>query len=176
VYHLGDFGWGHTDSLLKIFKRLNGDKHFIVGNHDKDAVRLPWASKEKARELYIGDTCYQLCHFPWQSWNKSFHGARHLHGHCHGTLAPHGWRCDAGVDCWDFAPVSTKQLDNLFAKLPRDGWGQPMPKGVIWHAQRHMDYGFNDFFVGDGSMDKVDPDTLYNDDIKNTKDQPNGNV
>jgi hypothetical protein len=51
-----------------------------------------------------------------------------------------------------------------------------MPKGVIWHAQRHMDYGFNDFFVGDGSMDKVDPDTLYNDDIKNTKDQPNGNV
>ena len=161
VYHLGDFGWGHTDSLLKIFKRLNGDKHFIEGNHDRDSVRLPWASIKQMREVHVGDKCYQLCHFPMRSWNKSFHGARSLFGHCHGTLSPQGWSCDVGVDCWDFAPVSTQQLDSLFEKLPRDGQGQPMPKGVIWHAQRHMDYGFKDFFVGDGSMDHVDPDTLF---------------
>jgi calcineurin-like phosphoesterase family protein len=162
VYHLGDFGWGGVDKLLPIFKRLNGKTKILIrGNHDQDAVKLPWNSIHDTLEVKGLNTTYQLCHYPMRSWNKSFHGAKGLHGHTHGTLSPHGWSCDVGVDCWDFAPVSTQQLDSLFGKLPRESQGQPMPKGVIWHAQRHMDYGFSDFFIGDGTMDKVDPDAFF---------------
>jgi calcineurin-like phosphoesterase family protein len=167
IFHLGDFGWGNTDLLMRVFRRLQGNKFLIKGNHDQDAVDLPWAGVFDMKEVKADGKVYQLCHYPLRSWNKSFHGARHLFGHCHGTLSPHGWSCDAGVDCWNFAPVSLQQLDNLFEKLPRDGQGQPMPRGVIWHADRHMQYGFKDFFIGDGSMDNVDPDEFYKKDNAN---------
>ena len=165
VYHLGDFGWGSVDKLLPIFNRLNGKRKILIkGNHDKEGVKLPWTSIHDMLEVRIDNKIYQLSHYPMRSWNKSFHGARHLFGHCHGTLSPHGLSCDVGVDCWKFSPVSTQQLDNIFDKLSRQGQGKPMPKGVIWHAQRHMDYGFEDFFIGDGSMDNVDPDSLFEQD------------
>lgn len=161
VYHLGDFGFGKYEMLLSIFKRLNGHKIFIKGNHDKEAIKLPWVSKHDLYELKANGNVYQLCHYPLRSWNKSVHGSRMCHGHCHGTLSPLGYSCDVGVDCWDFAPVSLEQLEELFKKLPRDGKGTLMPKGTIWNAKRHMNYGFSDFFIGDGSLDKVDPDELF---------------
>jgi len=161
VWHLGDFGFGKYEAMLKIFKRLNGNKHFVCGNHDQVGYELPWATKHDMKELRIQGTIYQLCHFPMRSWNKSYHGARSLFGHVHGTLSPHCWSCDVGTDCWDFTPVSFDQLEELFKVLPRFEQGVVMPKGVIWNAKRHMQYGFKDFFIGDGSADTIDPDELF---------------
>lgn len=166
VYHLGDFGFGKYEMLLSIFKRLKGQIIICKGNHDTEAIKLPWVSKHDLYELKANGNVYQLCHYPLRSWNKSVHGSRMCHGHCHGTLSPLGYSCDVGVDCWDFAPVSLEQLEELFKKLSRDGKGTPMPKGTIWNAKRHMDYGFSDFFIGDGSLDKVDPDELFEKEIK----------
>ena len=158
VYHLGDFGFGKLNDLKKVFDRLKGNKFLVQGNHDSDSLKLPWAGKFVMKELKINDKMYQLCHFPQRSWDKSFHGARHLFGHCHGTLTPHGFSCDVGVDCWGYTPVSFEQLEVLFAGLPRDGWGKPMPRGKIWNG-RDFPYSYQEFFIGDGSADDKIPDT-----------------
>lgn len=123
VWHLGDFGlWkdgrGHQHAI-NVLKRLNGDVHFILGNHDKP-VR-----KHDVFEMFRNGSFLQvnknffniqdisvrdeemglkqrivLCHFPIESWNHRHHGAWHLHGHCHGTLpsSDHQARMDVGVD------------------------------------------------------------------------------
>ena len=158
IYHLGDFGWGNIRGMEPIFHRLKGRKHLIQGNHDHAVTKLPWKSQETLWELKINKKSYILCHFPMRSWNKSFHGSKHFHGHSHGTLSPHGWSCDVGVDCWNYTPVSLDQLDDFVLTLPRGGVGKPMPRGTIWNAERHIKYGFEDFFIGDGSSDHVDPD------------------
>ncbi len=160
VFHLGDFSWGNFEKTKSVFDRLHGQKHLILGNHDDPRIhkKLGWNWIDKMEEVRIGDKLYQLCHYPQQSWDKSFHGARHVHGHCHGTVTPHGWRCDVGVDSWGFTPVSFEQLETLFAGLPRDGWGKPMPKGKIWNG-RDFPYSFLEFFVGDGSADNNIPQT-----------------
>jgi len=160
VFHLGDFSWGNFEKTKKVFDRLNGQKHLIIGNHDDPRIhkKLGWNWIDKMEELRIGGKVYQLCHYPMQSWDKSYHGARHVHGHCHGTVSPHGWRCDVGVDCWGYAPVSFEQLEKLFAGLPRDGWGKPMPKGKIWNGRDFL-YSYQEFFVGDGSADDKIPET-----------------
>jgi hypothetical protein len=144
--------------MTPIFNRLQGQKHLIRGNHDHAATKLPWASQHLMFELKFNKQSYQLCHFPLRSWNKSYHGSKHFHGHCHGTVTPHGWSCDVGVDCWNFTPIALEELDALIATLPRNGQGRAMPRGSIWNAERQMKYGYDDFFIGDGSKDNVDPD------------------
>ena len=34
VYHLGDVFFGNKESFIKLWKRLNGQKRLILGNHD----------------------------------------------------------------------------------------------------------------------------------------------
>ena len=41
-------------------------------------------------------------------------GSLHLHGHAHGSLAPHGRSMDVGVDCHGYAPIA---LDAVVAEL-----------------------------------------------------------
>jgi calcineurin-like phosphoesterase family protein len=171
VYVLGDFGFGKKEELLSIFKRLNGStKILIMGNHDKDALKLPWHSKHDMLELKHNDKYYQLCHYPMRTWNKSFHGARSCFGHCHGMLKPFGYSCDVGVDSWEFTPVHIDTLEKLFSLLPRynvdfDG---AQPAGKIWQGRECM-LSFRDAFFGDGTYDDVDPDELVNKDPEEFK-------
>jgi calcineurin-like phosphoesterase family protein len=161
VYHLGDFGFGKKEELLSIFKRLNGEKHFIIGNHDKDSLKLPWASRHDMFELKHNDKYYQLCHYPMRAWDKAFHGARSCFGHVHGMLKPYGWSCDVGVDCWEFTPVNFDTLESLFAKLPRytkDEANESAP-GHIWQGRKCM-LSLQAAFFGDGTYDNVDPDEV----------------
>jgi calcineurin-like phosphoesterase family protein len=161
VYHLGDFGFAKKELLLAAFKRLNGNKHLIRGNHDKDSLKLPWASQHDLFDFSCDDKFYALCHYPLRTWNKSFHGARMCHGHTHGMLKPWGWSCDVGVDCWDFTPVNVDTLEQLFAKLPRyvEEEANASRGGQIWQGRQCM-LTFKDAFFGDGTYDKVDPDEV----------------
>jgi len=98
VYVLGDFGFG--PDLLKIFKRLTGQKYLIKGNHDdKKVLSLPWGW---IKDVYMLNHKYWLSHYPHLSWPKSAHGSLHFHGHCHGTLASFNPNAkDVGVDCYN---------------------------------------------------------------------------
>jgi calcineurin-like phosphoesterase family protein len=89
--------------------RLNGAICLVAGNHDHlpaaTRERFEWVKDYAEIKLPLPDDLATpqmqrvvLCHFPFQVWNRSHHGAWHLHGHSHGNLAPSGCRLDVGVD------------------------------------------------------------------------------
>lgn len=114
VYILGDFCW--SGRAREYMKRLNGNKHFVLGNHDKvkdfkdmvrDGIIL---SCSDTKFIKIGEDSIFLSHYPHRSWKNSFHGSYHLYGHTHNTLANHGKSTDVGVDKWDYYPVSWEEI------------------------------------------------------------------
>jgi calcineurin-like phosphoesterase family protein len=61
---------------------------------------------------------FVLFHYPIEEWDNVRHGAMHLHGHVHARLPPTRQRLDFGVDCWDFAPVSLREVLAVAEVLP----------------------------------------------------------
>ncbi len=112
VYHLGDFAFLPYDNLKRIARRLNGTKHFIYGNHDKEINRHEsdllrsgtFASIQNYCEVKHDGQFIVLFHYGQRVWNKSHHGSIHLYGHSHGSLPPHGKSVDVGVDCKEITP------------------------------------------------------------------------
>lgn len=109
VYHLGDFAFLYPkklDHLIEIIKQLNGNIHFIRGNHcdkklwqlmeDSGVIHAAWI--KDYHELKVQGQPVVLCHYPMEVWNGSHHGSWMLHGHCHGSLPPRGKRLDVGID------------------------------------------------------------------------------
>jgi calcineurin-like phosphoesterase family protein len=123
VWHLGDIAWWHKKngpSLDGILSQLNGEKHLLLGNHDKD---LPTDALEKNfveianyKELRFNNRKLILCHYPIFSWNGMYKGSWMLHGHCHGNI---NWanenttRLDVGVDVHNMAPVSFEGIEEI---------------------------------------------------------------
>jgi calcineurin-like phosphoesterase family protein len=129
VYHLGDVMFPPKDkndiSIDCLMERLNGTKHLIVGNHDRERYHKNdeaitehpgWASVKDYDEVKFGKTRFVICHYPFETWRNAHRGWYMLHGHCHGTLknvVPH--RMDVGVDCvTDYAPISAEELRDIF--------------------------------------------------------------
>lgn len=107
VYVVGDFCFG---SYAWPLDHLQGEIHLIAGNHDGKRVRNDsrWRTSVDYREIIYRNTKVIFCHYPFETWRSSGHGSVHIHGHCHGKMAPKTNRWDAGVDCWGYAP---KELD-----------------------------------------------------------------
>ena len=122
VWHLGDVCFGDPIILW----RLNGKINLIIGNHDHKHLKFDCFSRRFDRiENYIelktplSNTKTVLCHYPFASWNKSYYGAPHLHGHCHGQMkeiVP--GRIDVGVDTHpELAPYSIEELKQKLEML-----------------------------------------------------------
>jgi len=167
VYHLGDFGFvkkSNEDKFIKIFNRLNGQKNLVLGNHDENVCVindvLKWNNIYIKKKIKINDKYYVLNHEPMLSWNASFHGSRHLHGHTHGTIKPRGYAFDVGVDSWNFTPINIDTVEEFISKQERYIENNfCMPEGKIWQGRDSM-LTFKNAFFGDGKYDNVDPDTL----------------
>lgn len=113
VYFLGDLAWKNWKYY---FDQLNGQIHFIRGNHDKMSRSALLAagvhSIQDIKDIKYGETYITLCHYPMRTWNKAAHGAIHFHGHCH-TLKQYIDQIysdqenilDIGIDGWDYAPI-----------------------------------------------------------------------
>jgi calcineurin-like phosphoesterase family protein len=114
VYHLGDFSFAkRKEDILAFVQKLNGQKYFIKGNHDREET-LDYLLENKAivgwshyKEINLVDANTNekyptvLFHFPITSWHKQSHGSLHLHGHCHGNLKQElirGKMLDVGLD------------------------------------------------------------------------------
>jgi len=120
VYILGDFSFKHSGDILK---RLAGSKIFVIGSHDKDALKAdnrplfekiaPVISMKEEGQRVI------LCHYPFEVWESSHRGSWHLHGHCHGDLKPLGKRWDVGVDNNNFEPLSWVEIKGIMSKRPK---------------------------------------------------------
>lgn len=128
VYHLGDFAFLPYDNLKRTARRLNGTKHFIYGNHDKEIHRHEadlirsgtFASIQNYYELKHDGQFIVLFHYGQRVWNKGHHGSIHLYGHSHGSLPPQGKSVDVGVDCkeitHEYRPVSFDEVMAYMSK------------------------------------------------------------
>ena len=114
VYFLGDFCLGDP---APYFKRLNGQIHFVRGNHDKakDAVYQQYCTTfNEVNTVKWDGHRFFLSHYAHRVWPQSHRGAFHLYGHSHGMLDEHGRSCDVGTDPWGFSPV---HVGTIFEKL-----------------------------------------------------------
>lgn len=107
VYHFGDFAFNsNINEVAKLFRRLNGNKVCILGNHDREQFYKNIAAMDHTRilevchfkEIKIEKKLVVMCHYPLRVWNKSHYGSYNLFGHCHGSLAPQGKQLDVGID------------------------------------------------------------------------------
>lgn len=103
VYIIGDISLGKRKDAEKFIARMNGNKHLIMGNHDKNIHNLGNFSEI----TQIKDFTFSrgglnihiiLCHFPMASWNRKIHGSWHLYGHVHGRFQAPGLAWDCGID------------------------------------------------------------------------------
>ena len=121
VYHLGDVGFGFCKDLNPYLDRLNGNIHWIPGNHEKAAwlVRHRFVSYSPLMEVKIKfpDAVRNvvLCHYAMRVWNKSHWGAYHLYGHSHGSLEDINTSLsfDVGVDCHNLYPISAERVHEI---------------------------------------------------------------
>jgi len=119
VYHLGDVFSGNPETALPKLYMLAGQKFLIPGNHDEPdqltamrdiftilppLVEIPFPGSEATGKTIT------LCHYAMRTWKKSHKWSIHLFGHTHGALPDSHQSCDVGVDCWDFHPVSIKEI------------------------------------------------------------------
>jgi len=122
VYHLGDFAFLPHDKTEEVLKRLKGNIHLILGNHDRGFesndlqhyLQSIQTYKEFPTKKYGKSVV--MFHYPIESWNKMHHGAVHMHGHLHSTSGHHPCnvmpnRIDVGVDAHpDCAPWSWEEI------------------------------------------------------------------
>lgn len=120
VWHLGDFAFDKLpiDNVATIFRRLNGVRRLVIGNHDTEAVcALTWESVHHMISLKAGGTEIALSHFPLREWPGFYAGALHFHGHTHDSL-PSGKRSwDCGVDHQGFTPLTAEQIMTRMGSL-----------------------------------------------------------
>lgn len=116
IYCLGDFGFSAESN--KILMRMNGEKHLIRGNHDKQVSSL-WNSVSTLKEITVDGQLIVLCHYAMRVWNKSFRGSIQLYGHSHGRLKGNSQQLDVGVDCWDYYPVDLPTIQRRLNTLPK---------------------------------------------------------
>ena len=118
VWHLGDFAAeASREHCAAIFRRLNGVKRLVRGNHDTNRVLdLPWAQPpvDSAR-IGVVDAAGTsrrlfLSHYPHRSWPGFWRETRHLYGHTHACLPDTSRSCDVGVDAQDYRPVDLAEV------------------------------------------------------------------
>jgi Predicted phosphoesterase or phosphohydrolase len=127
VIHLGDFAY-KSKNAAEIFRRLNGERHLIRGNHDKRSVtEFGWASVSDLADITLDGKRIILCHYAIRSWPGFHRGALHFFGHSHGNL-PGSARCiDVGVDSVGFRPLELDEILPLMANKPDLIFAQGQP-------------------------------------------------
>jgi calcineurin-like phosphoesterase family protein len=116
VYDLGDFSFRNPKNYLD---QLNVQPIRIKGSHDHD-IKEPRMLVIKPQGLvdgYGNQISITLCHYAMRSWELSHYGSWHLYGHHHGMLPPYGMSFDAGVDCWNYYPISLEQVTDVMNTL-----------------------------------------------------------
>ena len=140
VYHLGDFSMDKRP-IAFFGRRLNGEKHLIVGNHDRwhprkqnhAAVELLYreagfVSLAVEMIMQIAGQDVLLNHFPYLSEQPTpGYKLKHqdlrpkdcghwlLHGHVHEKWKVNGRMINVGVDVWDFRPVPIMEIERTMA-------------------------------------------------------------
>ena len=132
VIHLGDLTLGGVELAQSYLSQLNGNILFCTPfyHHDKRWLSLLPGYTANGRAVYYRDFTLlsgqlaglemdiTLCHYPLASWERSFHGALHFHGHEHNTMPRIANRLDIGVDGHNFTPLLLTQAVKLAIDNP----------------------------------------------------------
>jgi len=128
VYFLGDFAFANETEISEILVRMNGNKHFIFGNHDRQLRKTKmklildqFVWMKDYHELKLpqpGPAPIILLHYPLYTWNRMHHGAFHFYGHTHGSVpqVAAGRGRDIGVDTNDYYPWNIWDLVKIMSK------------------------------------------------------------
>ena len=122
IYILGDLMYRNEKPPEEYLRQLNGKKHLIIGNHDRDWIKKCDLDKyfESVTNLnFISDGQHQmtLCHYPMMSWPHMMR-AYMVFGHIHGNTDADYWpliaqserMLNAGVDVNGFVPVTFQEM------------------------------------------------------------------
>ena len=123
VYVLGDFAMSrHYDWIIEL---LNGEKHLIFGNHDKQPQKLlerGFVEVVPEKKIKLGNREVLLNHFPYDNIDPRFEqrkpkdkGLLLLHGHTHrhDPLRLDKRMIDVGVDGHNYYPWSEEEILEL---------------------------------------------------------------
>ena len=126
LWILGDFGFGGSDDIKKIVRRLYTKNVFLIrGNHDKLTEKkykecgFQWCKDyyEISREINGRMRKIVMFHYPIYSWNAKFRGSYHLHSHTHNSMPDDLSlnRMNVGVDVCNFSPVSLQEVKEFMS-------------------------------------------------------------
>jgi calcineurin-like phosphoesterase family protein len=111
VYHLGDVYFGNTAEVREIFKRLNGHKRLIVGNHDniKQIAKENWFQKIQMWRMFAEEKLL-LTHVPVHESALEFRNLVNIHGHIHQNTSPEGPYINVSAEAVNYTPVAFEEL------------------------------------------------------------------
>jgi len=121
VWHLGDFSFLNSVETEKILAQLKGQKHLIMGNHDRRRSMKWWrgAGFDTAINVpVIMEDGYILSHEPFDVDDTHFfniHGHLHSESHVLETEAD-GRYFNVSVDVTNFAPVKFDYIKERLGK------------------------------------------------------------
>lgn len=118
VYHLGDVFFGDKESFIKKWKRLNGQKRLILGNHDdaKFFARHELVAKIDVWRMFP-EFGMVLTHIPvhdstlYEGRFRNFGGTvLNVHGHIHQNPSPTPQHFCASVEQIDYTPIHIEEI------------------------------------------------------------------
>ena len=123
VFILGDLAFRFRGDLGAYLDSLNGRKHLIVGNHDKNWLkfaeyRIRFHSIKDVQTVKDDGRSVALCHYPMYAFEGSTKGGYHVYGHVHNNYGEPMYDIlnslpnyfNAGVDVNGFVPVTLDEL------------------------------------------------------------------
>lgn len=121
VIFLGDLQLGgkiYKDSLERIIKKLPGQKHLVLGNHDRlshrDYEDIGFNIVTNYLEIhpFLGspEDTVSLVHDPAAAQDPD---EKYITAHVHEKWKKNGNCVNAGVDVWDYKPVKLSELLNI---------------------------------------------------------------
>ena len=122
VFIQGDASWKGKDACEPIINQLNGNKIFIIGNHDSPSIFPLFTSYHDMLLVEIYDeedevnVLAHLTHYPLVEWFGSQKGNLHFHGHLHSTdenRITGKNRIDIGMDGNNLTPYSYNNLKSI---------------------------------------------------------------
>ena len=118
VYHLGDVFFGDKESFIKKWKRLNGQKRLILGNHDDARF---FAKHELVAKIDVWRMFPEfgmiLTHIPlhesvlYEGRFRNFKGqVVNVHGHLHQNPSPSDKHVCVSVEQIDYTPIHIEEV------------------------------------------------------------------
>jgi calcineurin-like phosphoesterase family protein len=118
IYHLGDVFFGSKDTFIKNFKRLNGQKRLVLGNHDdaKFMAKHELFAKIDVWRMFP-DFGMLLTHVPvhesilYEGRFRNFPDTPlNVHGHLHQNDSPSDKHFGVSVERINYTPIHIEEI------------------------------------------------------------------